>query len=657
MELCYHHHLAQHVDRVTHGKEVLDLVFTNNQDLLHSIDSEYFPQFTDHSVITMKTNYKLKKTVSKKKVFLLDSAHRLGKLDFQEAPWDKIRIELGNIHWSDMAKLSKANPTVAHSYLLSRIIPVLEALVPLKKTGSKGRSRQTRRRNLLWRKMGKVKNQIGKAISCKKMTRLLNLRSNLESELRQLYSSQNKEAEARVIKEMRKNPNIFFNYTRARQRTKAKVGPLLDPVTGKLNPDSQFTADTLSEQYSSVFTQPRPEWDIPDLAQFFSVDRSRPTGTILSELDFSPDHIEQACAELNATSAPGPDGIPAQLLKECRKELKLPLFYFWKESMKQGLIPPDLLLVIICPVHKGGSRADPSQYRPVALTSHIMKVFEKVVRKALVTHLEISDKLPSNQHGFREQRSTLTQLLSHWDEVLDLLEQGQSVDVIYTDFAKAFDKCETNVLLHTLKDCGVKGRLGNWIAAFLDPVNRMQAVGVDGCISDLKPVVSGVPQGTVLGPLLFLVHILGICSNISEESSSSSFADDTRIWRGVSTTSDCRNLQQDLQSVYASADLINMVFNSTKFEWVRYSAGNVNPPEFSYKAPDSSDISNKSQLRDLGVTMSTDLTFSLQVEKVVRTASQMVGWGMRTFRGRGKYLMLVLLKSLVQPHLGYCSQL
>ena len=207
--------------------------------------------------------------------------------------------------------------------------------------------------------------------------------------------------------------------------------------------------------------------------------------------------------------------------------------------------------------------------------------------------------------------------------------------MIYTDFAKAFDKCETNVLLHTLKDCGVKGRIGEWIAAFLDPANRMQAVGVEGCLSDLKPVVSGVPQGTVLGPLLFLIHILGICSNISEESSSSSFADDTRIWRGVSATSDCTSLQQDLQSVYASADLINMVFNSKKFEWIRYHAGNNNPPEFTYQAPDSTDISQKSELRDLGVTMSTDLTFNLQVEKVVRTASQMVGWGMRTFRGRG----------------------
>ena len=148
----------------------------------------------------------------------------------------------------------------------------------------------------------------------------------------------------------------------------------------------------------------------------------------MANFDFTPDHIEHACAELNATSAPGPDGIPALLLKECRKELKKPLWHLWNESMQQGVIPPDLLLVLICPVHKGGSRADPGQYRPVALTSHIVKVFERVLRQALVTHLEMSEKLPENQHGFREQRSTLTQLLSHWDEVLDLLEQGQAVD-------------------------------------------------------------------------------------------------------------------------------------------------------------------------------------------------------------------------------------
>ena len=111
------------------------------------------------------------------------------------------------------------------------------------------------------------------------------------------------------------------------------------------------------------------------------------------------------------------------------------------------------------------------------------------------------------------------------------------------------------------------------------------------------------------------------------------------------------NLQDDLQSVYANADHINMVFNSKKFEWIRYTAGSKTPPDIAYQAPDSTNISKKADLRDLGVRMSSDLTFNLQVEKVISTSSQMVGWGLRTFRSRGRHLMMVLLKSLVQPHL------
>ena len=321
------------------------------------------------------------------------------------------------------------------------------------------------------------------------------------------------------------------------------------------------------------------------------------------------------------------------------------------------MIPPDLLLVLISPIHKGGSRADPAQYRPVALTSHITKVFERVVRRALVIHLEAQGLLPVDQHGFREYRSTLTQLLSHWDQVLDHLEQRETVDVIYTDFSKAFDKCETNVLLHTLKECGVKGRVGLWLSAFLDPNLRKQAVGVDVRISSLVSVVSGVPQGTVLGPVLFLVHIRGISSSLTAGTYSSSFADDTRIWRGVRTEGDCELLQADLQSVYSWADEINMVFNSGKFEWMRYAVDAVTAPAFQYTSPDQTDIEQKQNLRDLGVMLSTDLTFSLQIEKVVTVASQMVGWGLRTFRGRSSYLLLTLFKSLVQPHLDYCSQL
>ena len=165
----------------------------------------------------------------------------------------------------------------------------------------------------------------------------------------------------------------------------------------------------------------------------------------------------------------------------------------WRASLDKGVIPSDLLLVLISPVHKGGSRGLPKNYRPVALTSHIVKVFERVVRLALVRHLEENGLLPDGQHGFRALRSTLTQLLSYWDTILSEMEEGHGVDVIYTDFSKAFDKVETGVFLHKLKSCGITG---SWLAAFLDSSSRQQAVVVDGRVSSLTSVISGVPQGT-----------------------------------------------------------------------------------------------------------------------------------------------------------------
>ena len=251
--------------------------------------------------------------------------------------------------------------------------------------------------------------------------------------------------------------------------------------------------------------------------------------------------MEIACSELSSSSAAGADGVPASLLKFCRKELRKPLSLLWRASLDQGSIPPDLLLVLVCPVHKGGSRGSAKNYRPMALTSHLTKVFERVVRKALVKHLEKYGLLPDGQHGFRALRSTLTQLLAYWDTLLDDLELGKGVDVIYTDFSKAFDTVETGVLLHELKKCGVKGKVGCWLSSFLDSNTRKQAVTVDGRVSPLMEILLGVPQGTVHGPVLFLVHIRNTAHSISQDTSATSFADDTRVQRGGS---ECSEVQQ-----------------------------------------------------------------------------------------------------------------
>jgi hypothetical protein len=378
---------------------------------------------------------------------------------------------------------------------------------------------------------------------------------------------------------------------------------------------------------------------------------------LLQDIKFSEQDIEWACKKLKSSSSPGPDGVPAILLKTAGKELRHPLFLLWRASLDQGVIPPDLLLVLISPVHKGGSRGLPANYRPVALTSHIMKMFERVVRRWLVAHLEENDLLPDGQHGFRAKRSCLTQLLSYWDNILDKLEDGKGVDAVYTNFVKAFDKCETGVLLHRLKDCGVRGRMGHWLAAFLDPSVRMQAVGVEGRLSDLTSVVSGVPQGTVLGPCLFLIHLMGISTNVSSDTGVSSFADDTRLLCGIVSEEDCVALQENLDHVYSWTEEIGMVFNAGKFELLRFWMDRDAAPDILYMAHDGGPIEEKDCLRDWGVRVSTDLTFSTQIDMVVESGSRMAGWALRTFRRRGRGLMLTILRSLIQPRLDYCSQL
>ena len=651
-------HMTQLVDKPTCGREILDLVLTSDNSSVSHIDMEYFPSFSDHKLLSVNLTTNYNKCPQKPETFLLDSARRLKRLDFNKAPWGELRRTLREVDWDPMVRIAKCSTTAAHNYMLYRLLPILEECVPLKSSSKRARSRMHRDQKLLWRKIRRIKLKMSKTVSVHKLAQLLKVKTMLEKELKDMYLQTTSFLEARAVNDIKQDSSRFFSYAKARQKTKTKVGPFTDPETGELMLDPDYTAQRLSDQYSSVFNKPRPEWSIADIEDFFKVNSSR-TGTdsLLTDVEFTEADIELACSELSIKSAPGPDGIPASLLKICSKEVKKPLHILWSESMRQGVIPPDLLLVHVCPIHKGGSKVDPSQYRPVALTSHLIKVFERVVRKVLVQYLESMGHIPNEQHGFRSSRSTLTQLLAHWDSILDHLENDHSVDVIYTDFSKAFDKCETNVLLHTLKDCGVQGRIGKWIAAFLDSNTRRQAVGVDGRLSTLVPVISGVPQGTVLGPVLFLVHIRGISSRLSAESQSSSFADDTRIWRGIATAEDCKDLQKDLCSVYEWASDINMQFNSKKFEWVRYSSNSSSLPDFKYEAPDKTTIEVKSSVKDLGVILSSDLSFSLQIQKAVSSASQMVGWCLRTFRGRGSFLLMTLFKSLVQPHLDYCNQI
>ena len=194
------------------------------------------------------------------------------------------------------------------------------------------------------------------------------------------------------------------------------------------------------------------------------------------------------------------------------------------------------------------------------------------------------------------------------------------------------------------------------IAVFLDSNTRQQGAVVYGRVSSLTPVISGVPQGTVLGPVLFLIHIRNIAEGLSEKTSASSFADDTRVQRGIHSSVDCSALQADLRVIYNWASRVNMHFNGDKFECLRLWPKNSSAPDYDYLGPDGEPIEVKDSLKDLGVYLGSDLTFTVHVEKTVAAASKLAGWGLRTFKRRSLGTMKTIWKTLVQPKLDYCSQ-
>ena len=402
--------LNQEVERPTHAVEILDLIFTNNPDLITTVNETDFPQFTDHRVISVQTSFRLSVNFihgcpDQVEQHLCSTGARYKSLDFNKAPWDKVREELAKVQWDEVKGLAKDSPSKALETFHDKILEVLEKEVPKKKLQTdKSKSKMHRLRRKLWKRHAKAKRQVRSASNIQQISNAIQAVWKAGRQLAEDYLASDKMEEDQAVLSMKQDPRKFFNFVRAKQKTKAGVGPFLE--NGKPNPNPDYAAKQLKQQYDSVFAQPRSEWSVNDPSTHFKAESD--DNSALSDIEFTVEDIKNACKELRNSAAPGPDGVPALLLKVCRNELSVPLFHIWRASLDTSEIPLEQLLVLICPLHKGGSRSIPKNYRPVALTSHIIKVFERVVRRALVTHIDILGILPGGQHGSRSMRSTLT---------------------------------------------------------------------------------------------------------------------------------------------------------------------------------------------------------------------------------------------------------
>ena len=632
------HCLVQYVEQPTRGTNILDLVLANNEELIFDCRVED-SSMTDHRLIFVETMF----TVEEKNA--LHIRRGLNELNFMDSSvdWSVLSAELEGVNWGDMLR----GRTPDDMYL--RIVDKLEAVCRLHvpKRNRLTKHKIPKDRKLLMRKKNVKNKKLKRAEDPDEMTKLTRDIRAIEEKLVESINRELEREEMRAVGVIKKNPKYFFSYARSKGQVRSGVGPL--ERDGCLVGEPEEIVEMLQDQYCGAFSVPKYD-SLEDVRHHGGNSPGE-----LNDIEFGIGDLERVMGELSPSASPGPDGVPSVLLSKCKEPLAKALYFLWKESLRVGVIPAKLKEATITPIYKGEGRGVAKNYRPVSLTSHIIKVFERVVVELVVKFLEGNGKMNPNQHGFRKHRSCLSQLVQHHYYILRMVEEGLCADVVYLDFSKAFDKVDHGILLKKLSGIGIAGNAFRWIFDFL--VGRRQRVNVSGVQSRAEAVVSGVPQGTVLGPVLFLVHVLDIDERV-HNSIVSSFADDTRILKAVKSEEHRCQLQQDLCQIYRWAEANNMVFNTTKFEHIRYSVGAVDHMrESEYEAPGSVAIERTHEVKDLGVLLEDNLGFSSHIGKVTGTARKKLGWVLRTFRTRRRDHMLILYKSLILPHLEYCCQL
>jgi hypothetical protein len=315
-------------------------------------------------------------------------------------------------------------------------------------------------------------------------------------------------------------------------------------------------------------------------------------------------------------------------------------------SLRMGTLPSDWRKANVIPVHKSGDEKLITNYRPISLLSVISKVLERCVHNRI--YPIISDKLHDSQHGFMKGRSTCTQLVEFTDDIGKILDKSGQVDVFYLDFSKAFDTVPHALLLKKLSMLGMGNSLFKWFKSYLS--NRYQRVIINGVHSQWLSVTSGVPQGSILGPLLFLMYVsdINLCLKYCKVKF---FADDAKIYITVNDIRDCYKLQEDLYSLIKWTSTWGMTLNLSKCKILTITH-KLSPIVYEYSISNVP-IERCECIRDLGVLIDTNLSWSEHVTKVVNNAFKTMGIIKRTLGYNApttvmRLLYLTMVRSILE---------
>ena len=619
--------LHQHVNHPTRGDNILDLVFTTCDNLVNNVNVGSEFSGSDHRVITFDINIDVENSPeSKEKVF-----------DYRRADFEKLRHGLANTNWTGIIESNDAN--VAWQEFTDKLNFSVQSSVPMRYR----RSHKTQK-PIWWTR--DIKNKVTqKKRAYEKYRDTNNHDDKLEHDrirrnVKKLIRQSKRNYEIRVADTCKSNPKEFFSYVKKKKVTTTSIGPL-ETENGEHTNNDEIMANTLNNFFASVFTKENTSVNPPTPTSFNK-------GNFLNTFNFHENDVALAIDNINVNKSPGPDKISPRILKEAKSEIVKPLTILFNLSLRTGKVPNDWKLANVTPIFKKGCKSQPGNYRPISLTSIVCKLMESVIRDKIVHFMETNDIINDSQHGFRNKRSCVSNLLDFYNDVFQMYDNTRAVDIVYLDFQKAFDKVPHRRLISKVKSHGITGDLSNWIENWLS--NRKQRVVINGKSSEWTSVNSGVPQGSVLGPVLFLIYINDIDENITCRISK--FADDTKITNTVCSVEQRLRIQNDLNTLSKWSDDWQMSFNIDKCHVLHIGSHN---PSVTYEM-NNSELQSVDEEKDLGVIISKNLKPNNQITKVVKTANKLVGFIGRTFSFKSEKVILTLYNSLVRPHLEYCVQ-